>query len=57
MFASLKNKIKEETGSDVTALPIRPTTANSRYHRGRFESLTSTTSIDDLGLIEQVWFN
>ncbi|GAB0087684.1 golgin subfamily A member 1 [Sergentomyia squamirostris] len=50
MFASLKNKIKEETGSEVPPLP-RP--SGRRYHRGRLDSFNSMTSIDDLSLVEQ----
>ncbi|XP_058825805.1 golgin subfamily A member 1 [Topomyia yanbarensis] len=58
MFASLKNKIKEETGSDVTSLPSRGSQAGSsgatqRYHRSRPESFTSMTSMDELSLFEQ----
>ncbi|XP_055706211.1 golgin subfamily A member 1 [Phlebotomus papatasi] len=50
MFASLKNKIKEETGSDV---PTLPRSSGRRYHRGRLDSFNSMTSIDDLSVIEQ----
>ncbi|EDS28846.1 omega-crystallin [Culex quinquefasciatus] len=55
MFASLKNKIKEETGSDVSSMPSRSTsqgglTAAQRYQRSRPESLNS---MDELSLLEQ----
>ncbi|XP_059608548.1 golgin subfamily A member 1 [Phlebotomus argentipes] len=50
MFSSLKNKIKEETGSEVPPLPRPP---GRRYQRGRLDSFNSMTSIDDLSLIEQ----
>ncbi|XP_055634707.1 golgin subfamily A member 1 [Toxorhynchites rutilus septentrionalis] len=59
MFASLKNKIKEETGSDVTSLPTRAVqpgggmTAAHRYQRSRPESFSSMVSMDELSLLEQ----
>ncbi|XP_065076077.1 golgin subfamily A member 1 [Ochlerotatus camptorhynchus] len=58
MFASLKNKIKEETGSDVTSLPSRSTQSGmsaigQRHQRSRGESLTSMASMDELSLLEQ----
>ncbi|XP_052870772.1 uncharacterized protein LOC128276345, partial [Anopheles cruzii] len=46
MFASLKNKIKEETGNDVAPLSV----IRSRRHA---ESLTSASSIDELSVLEQ----
>ncbi|XP_055609734.1 trichohyalin [Uranotaenia lowii] len=51
MFASLKNKIREETGSDVSSLP--PIGTGQRLQRSRGESLTSMASMDELGLLEQ----
>lgn len=59
MFASLKNKIKEETGSDVTSLPSRSSqpdmamASGQRFRRSRGESLTSMASMDELSLLEQ----
>uniref|UniRef100_A0A1Q3FL12 Putative omega-crystallin n=1 Tax=Culex tarsalis TaxID=7177 RepID=A0A1Q3FL12_CULTA len=57
MFASLKNKIKEETGSDVSSMPSRSSqtgmTAAQRYQRSRPESLNSMASMDELSLLEQ----
>lgn len=53
MFASLKNKIKEETGSDIPSIQNRP--LSNRYQRSRLGSITSTASIEDLTVIEQVW--
>ncbi|XP_050083384.1 golgin subfamily A member 1 [Anopheles aquasalis] len=48
MFASLKNKIKEETGNDVAPLAV------TRARRSQAESLTSTSSsIDELSALEQ----
>uniref|UniRef100_A0A1S4GDK9 Uncharacterized protein n=1 Tax=Anopheles gambiae TaxID=7165 RepID=A0A1S4GDK9_ANOGA len=47
MFASLKNKIREETGNDVAPLSV------SRTRRSRPESLTSASSIDELSVLEQ----
>lgn len=48
MFASLKNKIKEETGNDVAPLAV------TRSRRSQAESLTSTSSsIDELSALEQ----
>lgn len=52
MFASLKNKIKEETGSDVPSIQSRP--LSTRYQRSRLGSIASTASIEDLTVIEQV---
>lgn len=54
MFAHLKNKIKEETGNEVPALPpVRM--SNSRHGRGgRLSSSNSVTSIDDMQYLEQV---
>lgn len=51
MFASLKNKIKEETGSEVPSIQSRP--VSNRYQRSRIGSFTSTASIEDLSIIEQ----
>ncbi|XP_055547752.1 golgin subfamily A member 1 [Wyeomyia smithii] len=59
MFASLKNKIKEETGSDVTSLPSRSSiqsgipSGGQRFQRSRPESFTSMASMDELSLFEQ----
>lgn len=60
MFASLKNKIKEETGSDVSSLPPRSSQVDNmsmasgqRFRRSRGESLTSMASMDELSLLEQ----
>ncbi|XP_062554418.1 golgin subfamily A member 1 [Armigeres subalbatus] len=59
MFASLKNKIKEETGSDVTTLPPRSSqsemsmVSGQRFRRSRGESVTSMASMDELSLLEQ----
>lgn len=53
MFASLKNKIKEETGSDVPSIQNRP--VSNRYQRSRLGSAASTASIEDLTIIEQVF--
>uniref|UniRef100_A0A182QPN8 GRIP domain-containing protein n=1 Tax=Anopheles farauti TaxID=69004 RepID=A0A182QPN8_9DIPT len=47
MFATLKNKIREETGNDVAQLSV------SRTRRSRPESLTSASSIDELSILEQ----
>uniref|UniRef100_A0A182N6Z8 GRIP domain-containing protein n=1 Tax=Anopheles dirus TaxID=7168 RepID=A0A182N6Z8_9DIPT len=47
MFATLKNKIREETGNDVAPLSV------SRTRRSRPESLTSASSIDELSILEQ----
>ncbi|ETN57975.1 omega-crystallin [Anopheles darlingi] len=48
MFASLKNKIKEETGNDVAPLAV------TRARRSQAESLTSaSSSIDELSALEQ----
>uniref|UniRef100_A0A2M4ALA6 Putative golgin subfamily protein a member 1 n=1 Tax=Anopheles triannulatus TaxID=58253 RepID=A0A2M4ALA6_9DIPT len=48
MFASLKNKIKEETGNDVAPLAV------TRARRSQAESLASTSSsIDELSALEQ----
>uniref|UniRef100_A0A182IZS2 GRIP domain-containing protein n=1 Tax=Anopheles atroparvus TaxID=41427 RepID=A0A182IZS2_ANOAO len=47
MFASLKNKIREETGNDVAPLSV------SRTRRSRPESLTSASSIDEMSVLEQ----
>ncbi|XP_037916390.1 golgin subfamily A member 1 isoform X2 [Hermetia illucens] len=48
MFTSLKNKIKEETGNEVPALPARlPSSSGSRYSRGRLSSAASIASLDD----------
>ncbi|XP_055384573.1 golgin subfamily A member 1 [Condylostylus longicornis] len=43
MFASLKNKIKEETGNDIQSIP--PTTRSSIIQNRRAGRLSSTTSI------------
>lgn len=51
MFATLKNKIKEETGNDVPTLPAR--TSQNRYQRGTLDS-TSSVSIESLSMFEQV---
>lgn len=51
MFATLKNKIKEETGNEVPTLPVR--TAQNRYQRGTLGS-TSSVSIESLSMFEQV---
>lgn len=51
MFATLKNKIKEETGNEVPAIPVRMAASN-RYNRSTFDS-TSSTSIENLSIIEQ----
>ncbi|XP_058455236.1 golgin subfamily A member 1 [Malaya genurostris] len=58
MFASLKNKIKEETGSDVTSLPSRNSQSGAagstqRYQRNRLGSFTSMASMEELSLFEQ----
>ncbi|KAG4069110.1 hypothetical protein HA402_008421 [Bradysia odoriphaga] len=50
MFATLKNKIKEETGNEVPNLPVR--TAQNRYQRGTLDS-TSSVSIESLSMFEQ----
>ncbi|XP_037033320.1 golgin subfamily A member 1 isoform X2 [Bradysia coprophila] len=50
MFATLKNKIKEETGNEVPHLPVR--TAQNRYQRGTLDS-TSSVSIESLSMFEQ----
>lgn len=55
MFASLKNKIKEETGSDVSTLTARITTEQQR--RSREGSVNSSASFDDLSYVEQVMFD
>lgn len=52
MFASLKNKIKEETGGEVPSIQNR--SISNRYQRSRLGSITSTASIEDLTIIEQV---
>lgn len=51
MFATLKNKIKEETGNEVPTLPVR--TSQNRYQRGTLDS-TSSVSIESLSMFEQV---
>lgn len=51
MFATLKNKIKEETGTEVPTLPVR--TSQNRYQRGTLDS-TSSVSIESLSMFEQV---
>lgn len=51
MFATLKNKIKEETGNEVPAIPVR-LGAQNRYQRSTFDS-TSSTSIENLSIFEQ----
>lgn len=53
MFTSLKNKIKEETGSEVPKLTGRQNSIGSRYSRG---SIHSILSIDELSQHEQVNF-
>lgn len=52
MFASLKNKIKEETGGEVPSIQNR--LVSNRYQRSRLGSIASQASIEDLTLIEQV---
>lgn len=52
MFATLKNKIKEETGNEVPTLPPVRTSQN-RYQRGALDS-TSSVSIESLSMFEQV---
>lgn len=52
MFSSLKNKIREETGSEIPPLHHRNSIA-SRYSRNR-ESTSSQHSADDGSLLEQV---
>lgn len=54
MFATLKNKIKEETGNEVPTLPVR--TSQNRYQRGTLDS-TSSVSIESLSMFEQVQNN
>ncbi|KAJ6645576.1 Golgin subfamily A member 1 [Pseudolycoriella hygida] len=50
MFATLKNKIKEETGNEVPTLPsVR---SSQRYQRGALDS-TSSISIESLSMFEQ----
>ncbi|XP_067627629.1 golgin subfamily A member 1 [Eurosta solidaginis] len=51
MFASLKNKIKEETGSDVatSAAITRHTNHNNNRIRSRFSSTLSVNSANDEG--------
>lgn len=48
MFATLKNKIKEETGKEVAPLPVR-SGAQGRLQRSTFGSTSSQFTGDPLG--------
>lgn len=48
MFTSMKNKIKEETGNDISLKSKTSSTRNSRI------SINSMTSIEELSIIEHV---